>query len=243
MSSELKDYIAKARSAGKSDEDIMTELIQAGWKVSQVNNAFHNDVPKPSHKLSLSLDQPINAKRVFLTTLVSSLTISAILSIFIFLFGDVGETEARILMTTFSVGGYSLLGLSIAALFEKKGISNLILIGGASILIAFVISMYLIWGSKFWNADESTWRIFGISLTMSVTCAHLALLHVIDIRTKIARNAFVATNTMIWIVAGLLIVVIAGLFDPDTGYFKTLVVAAILDLLGTISTPLLNKIQ
>ena len=66
----------------------------------------------------------VNLRKTFLITMIISLSISALIGIIIFLFGDFGDSEVKILLTTLSIGGFSLTGLCCSVLYEKKNIFN-----------------------------------------------------------------------------------------------------------------------
>lgn len=54
MSQELQEYIAQARKVGKSDEEIVKELLNTGWKMKDINEAMTQksgliQPPKPNN--------------------------------------------------------------------------------------------------------------------------------------------------------------------------------------------------
>ncbi|MCB0374840.1 MAG: hypothetical protein KDD04_02880, partial [Sinomicrobium sp.] len=61
----------------------------------------------------------VNYRKYFLTALIVALSVSALIGILVFLLGDFGETEMRILMTTLTIGGFSLTGLSSAVIYHR----------------------------------------------------------------------------------------------------------------------------
>ena len=70
------------------------------------------------------MKQNFDFKKIFLITMVISLSISALIGIFVFLLGDFGETDFKLLMTTLTIGGYSLTGLCCSVLYEKRKCCN-----------------------------------------------------------------------------------------------------------------------
>ena len=70
----------------------------------------------------------LNYKRYFLSVLIGALSVSALIGIFIFLAGDFGDTQVRLLLTTLTIGGFSLTGLCSSAIHgqaQLKGFSFL----------------------------------------------------------------------------------------------------------------------
>ena len=61
----------------------------------------------------------MNFKRIFLYTLIASTVLSAVIGIGVILFGDFGQFEVRVLMTTLTVTAASILGLACGAYFES----------------------------------------------------------------------------------------------------------------------------
>ena len=75
------------------------------------------------------MENNVNFKKIFLISLIVSLSISALLGIIIFLVGNFDEIQVRILLTTLTVGGFSLTGLCCATLLEKKRFSAFAIMG------------------------------------------------------------------------------------------------------------------
>ncbi len=73
----------------------------------------HPQDPKPSTPSMSNIQgmpsiQQLGVRGILLVSLIASLSLSALIAIFVFLFGDFGETEIKILLTTLTIGGYSL---------------------------------------------------------------------------------------------------------------------------------------
>ena len=181
----------------------------------------------------------MNYKKYFLISLIAALVVSALVGIYIFLFGDAEETEMRVLTTTLTIGVFSLLGLSCATLQNRKGLQWLSLTGVIISIIAFIITVCGIWGD---SEIKDVWRAAGIATTLAVALAHTSLLLLIRIKTPNAKYPLIATIVFIIIVAVMLINAIICDFEQAEFYFRLLGVFAILDVLGTITTPLLNKL-
>lgn len=65
------------------------------------------------------MKENMNVKKVFLITMIISLSISALVGIVLFLIGSFGYLELRILLTTLAIGGFSLTGLCSSLLYDK----------------------------------------------------------------------------------------------------------------------------
>ena len=187
------------------------------------------------------MEQNFNFKKIFLITMIISLSISALIGVFVFLFGDFGETEFRLLMTTLTIGGYSLTGLCCSVLYEKRKLAPLALFGIVISVIGFIYTILLIWEFiDFW--DEDSWKALIIFLVLAFSTAHSCLLLLIKSNKSLVNIALSATLIFISIVALMLIIMVLNEFDLGEFSFRLLGVFAILDVLGTIITPILNKV-
>ncbi len=188
------------------------------------------------------MEQNFNFKRTFLITMIVSLSISALIGIFIFLFGDFGETEARLLLTTLTIGGYSLTGLCCSVLYEKRKFTPLALSGMIISIIGFLYTVLVIWEAIDLDHDF-TWKALIIFIVLAASTAHSCLLLLIKSEKSLVNSALSGTIIFISIVALMLIILVLNEFD-NVGefYFRLLGVFAILDVLGTIVTPILNKV-
>ncbi len=68
------------------------------------------------------MSDSIPLKQTLLRTLIGALILSALIGIYAFLFGDFGETEVKILLTTLTISYFSVTSLACAAAFEKKNL-------------------------------------------------------------------------------------------------------------------------
>ena len=186
------------------------------------------------------MEQNFNFKKTFLLTMIISLSISALIGIFVFLFGDFGETEARLLLTTLTIGGYSLTGLCCSVLYEKRKFTSLALSGIIISIIGFLFTVLVIWEAI--DLDDS-WKALIIFIVLAASTAHSCVLLFIKSEKSLVNGALSATLIFISIVAIMFIILVLNEFD-DVGefYFRLLGVFAILDVLGTIVTPILNKV-
>jgi len=85
----------------------------------------------------------INIKRIFLYTLIASVVLSAVIGIGVVLFGDFGQTEIRVLMTTLTITTTSILGLACGAYFET-GRGRLLPLTGIIFSLAAAVMSFLI---------------------------------------------------------------------------------------------------
>ena len=185
------------------------------------------------------MKQNLDFKKTFLISMIISLSISALIGIFVFLFGDFGYIEVRLLLATLTIGGYSLTGLCCSILYEKRKFTPLALSGIIISLIGFLFTVLVIWDAIDF---EDFWRVLLIFIILAVSTAHSCLLLLIKSKKSLVNGSLLATIVFIFIVALMLIIIVIDEFDVGEFYFRLLGVFAILDVLGTIVTPILNKV-
>ena len=187
-------------------------------------------------------------RRFFFISLMASLSISALAAIFIFLIGSFGEMEIRILTTVLVIGGYSLSGLCSSVLYDKGEHRWFAVLG---VIVAFV--GFLVTVAGIWNITEllrlgGDWKMLVILFILSFSAAHLSLLLLAKSENTFVNSVLFATIFCIAIVAALLISIIIGGFSRSFGgvsglQYRLLGVFAVLDVLGTIITPILRRVR
>lgn len=129
-------------------------------------------------------------KRIFLYTLIGSVSISALLGIGVLLFGKFGEFEVRVMMTTLTVTLASILGLACGAFYESGRGRLLPAIGIVLSVAAALMTFLIIWDV----ADESEVYIkctATVSL-LALSAAHLSLLSLARLDRRFAWSRIAA---------------------------------------------------
>lgn len=178
-------------------------------------------------------------KRYLLLSLIVSLVMSAFVGIAIFLFGTFNELQGKLLLTTLSIGIFSLTGLANSSLLNKR---NYAVCGYISLLIStigFLMTLNLIWFN--FEADTNVWRFAIDSIVLSLATAHISLLYVMNAHHYIARVIRYTTVIAIGVIVSMLIALIHNNDISSEFYYRLLGTIAILDVLGTIITPIVNK--
>jgi hypothetical protein len=177
-------------------------------------------------------------RRWFLTALIGSLVISAVIAIFILIFGgDFDETEGKILFTTLSVSFFSLTGLGSAAPLERGSRSPFSYLGLLLAFGGFIFFLLGIWTS--WMEKENYGKSMGIVALFSFSFAQSGMLSLVRLR----GTAKMLTPITILIIFALAAVVSTVILweDSPTGLYRTLGVLAVLDALGTVTIPLMSR--
>jgi hypothetical protein len=183
----------------------------------------------------------INSKRAFLYLLIVSVALSALIGIAVLIFGNFGEFETKVLLTTLTVTVTSILGLACGAYLET-GKGRIIPLAGIVVAsISCVMWIYLVWHG---TVHEDFYAQILMSLTLfSATCAHICLLSLanLDKRFIWSRYAFIAADSVL--TAYLLFLIwndkwIDNDITPRVIGVLSIIVAAL-----TLITPIFHKLS
>jgi len=182
----------------------------------------------------------VELKKWFLISLIVSLSVSAFIGIVLFLIGSFGDLEVKILFTTLVIGLFSLTGLCGSILFNRGRFINYSILSMCTSVIGFLLAAVSIWEI----ADiGDIWKALIILIVLSIAFAHSSLILLIDSESRMVNVLLVLTHLFIAIVSLMLIVLVIDEFDISSElYYRLIGVFAILDVLGTIVTPIVHKI-
>lgn len=180
-------------------------------------------------------------RKSFLYVLIGSVAISAVFGIAVILFGNFGEFEVRVLMTTLTVAVTSILGLACGASVEA-GRARILPISGIifSILAAFALLLII------WNAldDNETFIKSTLTLvTLAVACSHLSLLRLARLDRRFEWSYLVAF-VCDWLLAAIILYLMW--FEPEGDsdlIFRVMAVLSIVIAAVTVVTPVLHKLS
>jgi hypothetical protein len=180
-------------------------------------------------------------RQLFYGVLIAGLCLVALIAIVGFLSGDFGETDARILATTFAVvvysatslAGLTLIGRGKAAVFAFLAI-------GASIA-GFIAAMAFIWSESPSDSD-GTWKAEFMFLVVALAAADAALLILRQRQTDApaVEALVVCTIGAMAVLASMTVMAILKELE-DEGYYRFLAVIAVLWMLGTFLIPIVRK--
>ena len=183
-------------------------------------------------------------KKYFLTTLVLALSFGALMGVYVLIFEDFGELQSKILFTTLSFGGFSITGLCASIWHDKRKFLFLSYCGMVTSILGFLYSFLLIWEIIDEHLfDFEMLKPLLVLIILSVALAHACL--ILLVHKKSSLLTFVLTMTFVCtsVISLMLIGMIIWEWKVKEPFFRTLGVLAILGALGTISLPILNKID
>jgi hypothetical protein len=178
--------------------------------------------------------------RALLATVIVALCLAAFVAIGILLFGDFGETEGKVLLTTLGIAGYSLLGLAATTALGRQprflGPSGLV-----ATAVGFALFVAVVWISP---EGENLGRLMGVSLVLSIANAHAALLFFMTRETAGRRVLSIRRATLFAnaVVSAMLVGLIMSDSDPPQLFARVLGAVAVLVVLGSLLLPILLKL-
>lgn len=184
----------------------------------------------------------INPKRAFLYLLIGSVALSALIGIGVMLFGDFGDFETRILLTTLTITATSVLGLACGACLEA-GKGRLIPIAGIIFsVISAVLWIVLLWSP--FDTEAHYFPHFVMSATLlAFACSHVSLLSLARLDRRFAWS-HIAVHVFVWSLTGLTLWVIWAHIDPsETMLARIMGVLSIIIGALTIVTPVFHKLS
>ncbi len=175
--------------------------------------------------------------RIFLWVLIFSLVASGLVGIAVFLFADFNPREMKILFSTLDIGACSLAGLCCATIFETR-YRWFSIFGIAIVIVTMGLLLYTIW---WWERLEN-FNLVLTSVIFSATCSHIAL-------TLLTKNP---TRLVSWVLGftvfsiallGIMLTVMVWYDNVSELFYRLLGVCGILDVLGTIISPIISRTQ
>jgi len=177
-------------------------------------------------------------KQAFLRTLIVALVASALVGIYVFLVGDFGRTEVKILLTLLSVSYFNVTSLACAAVLEKAKGRVLAPVGLALGILGILVFIPAIWTER-WDS-EVLGKSMAVLAIFAFSFAQACLLVLAPIG-KSVRWALLATIAVIFVLATF----ISGMIvfeAEDEWFFRIAGILGILDGCGSLMIPVLYKL-
>ncbi len=178
-------------------------------------------------------------KKIILYILIATFCISAILGISIIVLDLWNDLTEKVLLTTITIFGFSIPTLCCSSLYEKKTHNTFALIGIVVCLLSGLYVVSIVW-EIFVNVDE-VFRLFLSGITLSASFAHLSLMLLINNKDEAvigSRNATIVVSVIMDVM-----ILFAVWIEENFFTWQLYAIVAILIALGTIVTPILNKVR
>lgn len=185
---------------------------------------------------------PISTLRnFFLYLLIASVAVSALVGIFVILFGDFGEFETKILLTTLAVTVTSILGLANGAYLETGRGRALPVTGIVFSVISAVLWIFLVWEG---TPETAFFARLLLSINLfAAACSHLSLLSIARLDRRF-RWSHYAAHLLVWTLTAVLLYSIWQNFENMTDIVTRAVgVLSIAVAALTIVTPVFHRLS
>ena len=181
------------------------------------------------------------ATRVALIALLAALAMNALIGIIIVLKGDFGDTEGKLLGTTFGLALFTVLAIPSTVQLGRGRFYALSGFGISVSVIAFILAGSAIWSDGAFE-DVFLTKLMVTFGVMAFASNHAALLLLASATPKVIKVTLFATITMLVVIAVALITSV-WLEDLPKEIARPLTVFAILDVLGSMAVPMLSKLN
>jgi hypothetical protein len=191
--------------------------------------------------------QTLNLKKIFLYLLICSIALSALMGIWAILSQEFGSLQERVLATTLTVVGTSILGLACGAFLESPHSRGkpLFIVPLAGIILAVLcalLTVWLIWGDVRWEF-KGFYKTLFVSLIFSFALAQLSLLSLARLAKRF-RWAIVTAYIVVLALASIISLLIV--FEPpsDDGFvMRALGVLGVIDAAMTVMIPVFHRLS
>lgn len=185
----------------------------------------------------------LNLKKTFLYTLIASIAFSALLGIWAILSGDFGEFQAKVLGTTLTIVGTSLLGLACGAFLEspRSAEKPLKIIPIAGIILAFVASINVL--IMIWVQIDNVWKVAAVSGIFAFSLAQLSLLSLANLSVRFEWVTMAAYLVILSLAAINSILIIVEPSSESNFVMRLIGVLAVIDASITVVIPILHRLS
>lgn len=183
----------------------------------------------------------LNPKKFFLYLFITAVAFSSVVGIFVLLFGNFGEFETKILLTTLAVTVTSILGLANGAYLETGRGRVLPVLGIIFSIISAILWIFLVWRG---TAETTFFAKLLLSINLfAAACSHISLLSIARLDKKFLWSNY-AAQISIWTLAAILLYSIWRSFENISDFHTRIIgVLSIVVAALTIVTPIFHRLS
>jgi hypothetical protein len=176
--------------------------------------------------------------RYALRFVLASIAANAVIGIVAIVSGDFSDLDRKVLLTSLSVTGASVLALASLTARERGFLRVVPEVGAASSLIGFSLLVIQIWAEV---SGDTMWKSASTGILIGAAAAHASLLSL----SRLAPNYRVvlwAAWALAALLVGLVIVIIWSHYAEDsTAFAQLLGVTGVLLAAATLAVPVLHR--
>ena len=180
----------------------------------------------------------MSPKKIALWFLIISVALSALLGIVVILKGNLGDFEARVILTTITISASSICALAAGAFWEGRQARTL---PGIAVILAVFAALIIIIGIWGRISGEEYWKFCATIGVLAIATAQACLISLAQLASRFAWTRSIAL-VAIFFLAALIIFVIYGEPRGD-GIYKAIGATAILVAALTIMMPIFHRLS
>tara|TARA_B100002003_G_C14122365_1_gene539886 strand:- start:834 stop:1406 length:573 start_codon:yes stop_codon:yes gene_type:complete len=182
-----------------------------------------------------------NPTRIAFAGIVCSLVISAIVGIFVILVGNFDETEIKILFTSGSLAGLSILSMPSLYHLERKQYRIVARVGVMTAIAGFLAIQLVIWSEGDFGG-EFFWKAVATDGILAFSMNHMLFLLMMRLEQPLSVMSRWVTILAISTVAIFMMYVIWANEVPEQA-IRIFASVVVLDALGTIALPIMVRLS
>ncbi len=176
--------------------------------------------------------------RLALWVLIASVVVGALMGIWALLVGDVGETQWRMLGTTFSITGAGALVIVFGRSVGRADLGRLPYAGFALTLGSLLAINGGLWGHV---ESEPYWKLVASTVVVTVTVAHASLVSPAGLAVAFRWVAWAAIGSGV-LLASLILLALWGSVDGSL-IGRGIGVFAILAAAASVAVPVMRRLS
>ena len=189
----------------------------------------------------------LKLKKVFLYLLIASVSISALLAIWVILADDFGDFQGRVLATTLSIVATSILGLACGAFGESAKAKHTALkiipfLGTILTLVCAFTILGLIW-ELFRSQDSNILKTIAVSGIFAFSLSQLSLLSLANLSKNFRWSLTAAYIVVLGLASLISAIIIIEPRSEETFIMRLIGVLSIIDGSLTVIIPIFHYLS
>ncbi len=176
-------------------------------------------------------------RKLLLNVFIGFLPMTALVAIFSVLSSEFGETQIKVLVTTFSISAGSVCAMACAGFIERKGSKTVGIVGILAASGAVSLVIIGMWGEI---EGEEFWKTTVMFIVGCIALAHACLLY---LPTLAASHRWTQPTAAI-LIALLALQIIFAIWGEveDEGYYRLMAALSVLVVLVTLVVPICGRL-
>ena len=176
-------------------------------------------------------------RKLLLKVFIGFLSMTALVAIFSVLSREFGQTQLKVLVTTFSISAGSICAMACAGFIERKGAKAVGIVGILAASVAVALVIIGVWGKI---NEKEYWKTTVAFIVVCIALAHACLLHLPSLAAS-HRWTQTASAILIGLLALQIIFAVWGEIKGE-GYYRLMAAVSVLVVLATFVVPICSRL-